>query len=260
MIILPGYCVPGTVGAKVLQGDKVIEFNRFQKLEIKIQVQNLSFSAHADAKGIMQLIRMCKAKNVMLVHGEAYKMELLKMRIESELGVPTVFPPNGVTVTIQTNPSVPVLINHDLIVKSHESQLKDVDLDKFNHINSCSIQGDLVLNKTPTGNFLSLVPQKESRGTPLKFMIRLRKPFHMFSPLVKNPHLSSKSDVLKCAMSMVQEAIEKWTHLPVMTMDDTLNIDHQVYIQGKHQEFIIAWNQDAFDLATQIVTIVSSIG
>jgi Cft2 family RNA processing exonuclease len=33
----------------------------------------MSFSAHADAKGFMQLISWCEPKNVMLVHGEEIK-------------------------------------------------------------------------------------------------------------------------------------------------------------------------------------------
>ena len=42
-------------------------------------LQYMSFSAHADAKGIMQLISHCCPANVMLVHGEAAKMEFLKV-------------------------------------------------------------------------------------------------------------------------------------------------------------------------------------
>jgi len=44
----------------------------------------MSFSAHADAKGIMQLIRMAEPRNMLLVHGEALKMEFLKGKIEQE--------------------------------------------------------------------------------------------------------------------------------------------------------------------------------
>ena len=43
-------------------------------------------SAHADAKGIMQLVRQCEPKNVLLVHGEAGKMEFLKNKITQEFG------------------------------------------------------------------------------------------------------------------------------------------------------------------------------
>ena len=51
-----------------------------------MSVQYMSFSAHADAKGIMQLIRQCGPKNVMLVHGEAEKMTFLKGKIQKEFG------------------------------------------------------------------------------------------------------------------------------------------------------------------------------
>ena len=47
----------------------------------------MSFSAHADAKGIMQLISWCEPKNVMLVHGEAEKMDFLKTKIQNQFGM-----------------------------------------------------------------------------------------------------------------------------------------------------------------------------
>jgi integrator complex subunit 11 len=72
-------------------------------------------SAHADAKGILQLIRMAQPAHVMLVHGEAHKMEFLQQRIEKEFGVPCYFPANGHTVTIAKAPAVPVLISPALL-------------------------------------------------------------------------------------------------------------------------------------------------
>lgn len=45
-----------------------------------MKVKNMSFSAHADAKGILQLIKHLQPKNVMLVHGEKVKVfnEIIK--------------------------------------------------------------------------------------------------------------------------------------------------------------------------------------
>lgn len=77
---MPGFCVNGTVGSKVLAGNKRVEIDG-QIIEVKISVQYMSFSAHADAKGIMQLIHYCQPKNVLLVHGEVTKMEFLKQKI-----------------------------------------------------------------------------------------------------------------------------------------------------------------------------------
>ncbi|KAJ3096550.1 Integrator complex subunit 11 [Phlyctochytrium planicorne] len=118
MIILPGYCVPGTVGAKVLAGEKLIEFEPGVKLEVRLQVRNLSFSAHADAKGIVQLVDMCKPKNVVLVHGEARKMGALKQKILEETRTPAFDPANGTTVTFDTKETMEALVSKAAIARA----------------------------------------------------------------------------------------------------------------------------------------------
>lgn len=108
MVIMPGFCVQGTVGHKVLNGSRRIEFENRQIVEVKMAVEYMSFSAHADAKGIMQLIQYCEPKNVMLVHGEFAKMEYLKEKIKQEFGVSCYNPANGETCIITTTSKVPV--------------------------------------------------------------------------------------------------------------------------------------------------------
>jgi integrator complex subunit 11 len=51
-----------------------VEIDKKTTLEVKCKVKHLSFSAHADAKGIMQIIHQVEPKNVLLVHGEKGKM------------------------------------------------------------------------------------------------------------------------------------------------------------------------------------------
>ncbi|KAK9954564.1 hypothetical protein ABG768_016616 [Culter alburnus] len=115
MVIMPGYCVQGTVGHKILNGQKKLEIEGRATLDVKLQVEYMSFSAHADAKGIMQLIRMAEPRNMLLVHGEAKKMEFLKDKIEQEFSISCYMPANGETTTIVTNPSVPVDISLNLL-------------------------------------------------------------------------------------------------------------------------------------------------
>ncbi len=67
-----------------------------------MRVEYLSFSAHADARGIMQLISQCRPGHVLLVHGEASKMEFLKGRIESEAGLECSMPANGEIAIVPT--------------------------------------------------------------------------------------------------------------------------------------------------------------
>jgi len=47
-----------------------------------LQVSYLSFSAHADAKGILQLMSAYAPKSVVLVHGDKAGMDFLAGRIQ----------------------------------------------------------------------------------------------------------------------------------------------------------------------------------
>lgn len=80
-----------------------------------MQVEYMSFSAHADAKGIMQLVGQAEPESVLLVHGEAKKMEFLRQKIEQEFRVSCYMPANGETVTLPTSPSIPVGISLGLL-------------------------------------------------------------------------------------------------------------------------------------------------
>ena len=116
MIIMPGYCVAGTVGHKILNGTKRLEFDKGVVTEVKMSVQYMSFSAHADAKGIMQLISWCEPKNVMLVHGEGEKMKFLKSKIKSEHGIECYMPANGETAVISDSKlTVPATVSVSLL-------------------------------------------------------------------------------------------------------------------------------------------------
>ena len=57
-------------------------------------------------------------KNVMLVHGEATKMEFLKQKVMQEFGINCFMPPNGEMVTIQTPPIIPADISRLLLKRT----------------------------------------------------------------------------------------------------------------------------------------------
>merc|ERR1712025_923795 len=118
MIIMPGYCVSGTVGHKILNGTRKIEFKKGKPpVEVKMSVQYMSFSAHADAKGILQLISWCEPRNVMLVHGEGEKMKFLRSKIKAEHGIDCFMPANGETAIIPGRASVPARVSVSLLKK-----------------------------------------------------------------------------------------------------------------------------------------------
>ncbi|KAJ2378200.1 hypothetical protein GGI05_006756, partial [Coemansia sp. RSA 2603] len=114
MLIMPGYCVAGTIGAKVLAGAKVVDIDQYTQVPVNIDVQNLSFSAHADAKGIMELIRQAAPRNVVLVHGEKSRMSYLKSKIMGEFACPCYDPANGELLEIETGRDVRALMSDQL--------------------------------------------------------------------------------------------------------------------------------------------------
>lgn len=131
-----GYCVQGTIGHKILAGAKKVEFENRQVVEVKMAVEYMSFSAHADAKGIMQLIQNCEPKNVLLVHGEAAKMEFLKEKIREEFKIPCYSPANGETQIINTPLKIPVDCTLQLLkneAKIYNAQPPDPKRRRFLH-------------------------------------------------------------------------------------------------------------------------------
>ena len=120
MVIMPGYCVPGTLGAKLLQGQRSIMLDKTTKLDVKMQIQNLSFSAHADAKGILQLISQCEPDNVVLVHGDKSKMTFLKEYIKGTLGLPCFDPANGEILKIETKIYLPLSISEKALERKRD--------------------------------------------------------------------------------------------------------------------------------------------
>eukprot|EP00897_Mesotaenium_endlicherianum_P000133 jgi/Mesen1/1011/ME000121S00093 len=117
LIIMPGFCVSGTVGHKLMMGRHSVDLGGSSNnnshngggkgsshLDIKAKVQQLSFSAHTDAKGIFDLIRHVKPQSVVLVHGERPKMATLRKRITERLGLRCEDPPNNAVLHFPTHP------------------------------------------------------------------------------------------------------------------------------------------------------------
>lgn len=93
-VIIPGYCTSGTVGHKILSGEKQVEID--QKLyQVCCDVYYMSFSAHADAKGLLHLIKNSSPSNLVLVHGDPEIMKTFKSSVSSLLPkINTYMPPN----------------------------------------------------------------------------------------------------------------------------------------------------------------------
>lgn len=135
LLIIPGFCVSGTVGRRLLDGVrsfKAEEVLGTADINVKMQIKNMSFSAHADAKGMMQLIQTTKPASIVLVHGEKAKMKIFKDNFEKQSSIPVHYPPNGEVLNLSSEEaSIPAVLScrggEDLPTKIEEAKLEIID-------------------------------------------------------------------------------------------------------------------------------------
>lgn len=77
----------------------------YETYKVNMEIQNMSFSAHVDSKGILSFIKHVSPKAVMLVHGEKHKMKVLKGIIESSIVSPCYCPANFESTRIKIQES-----------------------------------------------------------------------------------------------------------------------------------------------------------
>lgn len=87
-IVFPGFQVPGTRGAKMIEGAREVKiFGEY--VAIKAEVSHLQgLSGHADADELMQWLRGFEAApaQTYLVHGDPRAADTLRSRVQDELG------------------------------------------------------------------------------------------------------------------------------------------------------------------------------
>ncbi|KAJ3416035.1 Integrator complex subunit 11 [Chytridiales sp. JEL 0842] len=298
MIILPGYCVPGTVGAKVLAGEKVIEVDKLTRLNVNIQVRNLSFSAHADSKGIMQLIHMCQPRNVMLVHGEARKMAVLKKKIEADFRIPCYDPANGETVGIETIQSMPAAISEAIVqsIMTKVDMLKKQDrkAGKASDWELALAQDDSSEYQTPfSGGVLidskgdipivydKKTAQEKLQLHPMAVKFRLRKAYDprkvtafaiTQSVIDSHDKHGSGPNVIadhpgQLALHIVATALDRWANvssvgddLPIKLDIGVLSVGPMVIFCANQPEYslFIEWNNQHHELAAKVFAVISA--
>eukprot|EP01119_Soliformovum_irregulare_P024145 TRINITY_DN8587_c0_g1_i1.p1 TRINITY_DN8587_c0_g1~~TRINITY_DN8587_c0_g1_i1.p1 ORF type:complete len:618 (-),score=188.31 TRINITY_DN8587_c0_g1_i1:202-1953(-) len=260
MCILPGYCVVGTVGNKLLAGHKgVVEIDKKTSVEVKCQVHNLSFSAHADVKGILQLIRQSQPKNVLLVHGEKGKMHFLKEKIIEKFDIGCFDPPNGTTIFISTSHRVPVDISTG-VFKRQLAEIKfseeDLNADRpLKHLREAlttktPIQGVLLMNANQE-IFKLVDPQEaaEELGLPehsLKFTTTWEFP---------QGNLTSPADVLNRLYKDIAEWLEDQS--VVLSRDVRSILIRSLNISLKENSGIsLSWDYEDEELVSHVLAIV----
>ncbi|KAH8741541.1 CPSF metallobeta-lactamase [Cryptosporidium ryanae] len=106
LTIIPGFCVPGTIGSKIISGIKKVFIDQKDPstcIDVNCTVKYLSFSSHADSIGIQSLISHVEPQSIAFIHGERQGMLSLASFVNSSLKIPAFCPHNGSFVTIPTD-------------------------------------------------------------------------------------------------------------------------------------------------------------
>ncbi|XP_011205190.1 integrator complex subunit 11 [Bactrocera neohumeralis] len=250
MVIMPGYCVQGTVGNKILGGAKKVEFENRQVVEVKMSVEYLSFSAHADAKGIMQLIQNCEPKNVMLVHGEAEKMQFLRTKIMEEFNIETYMPANGETSVIST----PVKISVDASVSLLKAEARVYNAQPPDPKRRRLLHGVLVMkdNRIMLQNLTDTLKEFGINRHVMRFTSKVK----MDDP---GPRLRTGEKLF----ALLQEKLVGWTvsmqescTICVETVEIKVEEDEN---DPKHKTILITWTNQDEDIGAYILNLLQNM-
>ena len=99
LIVIPGYCLPGTVGNLVQAKEKKIELSS-GIVHVRCEVDHFSISDHTDSRGIVELISQVAPRQVVLVHGGLQLMDAFTAIVRRRLRLPCHMPAVGDRVEI----------------------------------------------------------------------------------------------------------------------------------------------------------------
>ena len=102
-ILFVGYQAPGTLVYNIVNGAKTVKIFG-EEIAVNARVEYIEgYSGHADQEWLMNFIYsfITKPKHIFLVHGEPESQDVLKEKIESEIGIPVTTPEFGETYKLE---------------------------------------------------------------------------------------------------------------------------------------------------------------
>jgi integrator complex subunit 11 len=192
-VIIPGYCSPGTVGNRILNGEKKIEIDG-ENIDVRCEVYYMSFSAHADQKGLLQLINNISPKNLMLIHGDFEAMKKFKETCQSQIPAKIIMPENKENVTFNETPKYEqVSISSDLL-RVIETLEKTKNKTKNINVNN------IIYNET--NNFLGLKKIKmfgkknNKINNKINILLKNENAFDIFMNIIKTKEQKYYNDYI----------------------------------------------------------------
>jgi metallo-beta-lactamase family protein len=104
-ILFVGYQAPGTLGSKLVNGEKKVTIFG-EEIAVNARIEYIEgYSGHADQEWLLNFIYsfIQKPKQIFLVHGEPESQEVLKEKILQTIGIPVTIPDYGETYELKDN-------------------------------------------------------------------------------------------------------------------------------------------------------------
>ena len=104
-ILFVGYQAPGTLGAKIVGGDKKVKIFG-EEVAVNARIEYIEgYSGHADQEWLLNFIYsfINKPKHIFLVHGEPEGQKVLKEKILETANIPVTIPDYGETYGLDEN-------------------------------------------------------------------------------------------------------------------------------------------------------------
>ncbi|SBT76784.1 cleavage and polyadenylation specificity factor, putative [Plasmodium ovale] len=158
LIVLPGYCVQGTIGNKLIMGERKIQVDGGTFINVLCKIIYLSFSAHADSNGIQQVIKQVMPKNIIFVHGEKKGMEKLSRHISKNFYINSICPSLGEKCTFDfTKYFINYVYIHHTLYKNIFRKItqKKRDISNFSSKKNISISSGSTLTLSPDNDKVS---------------------------------------------------------------------------------------------------------
>ena len=96
-ILFVGYQAPGTLGAKIVSGEKKVKIFG-EEIAVNARIEYIEgYSGHADQEWLLNFVYsfITKPKHIFLVHGELEGQKVLKEKIQQTIEIPVTIPDYG---------------------------------------------------------------------------------------------------------------------------------------------------------------------
>lgn len=111
-VVFVGYQAQGTLGRRILDGEKSVRIFD-EEIAVKAEiVELLGYSAHADQPALLDWLRKMKTppQQVFIVHGEPEAAEVFRLLVEERLGLNAVVPDYGSQWVLTADPEKTALL------------------------------------------------------------------------------------------------------------------------------------------------------